>query len=160
MGVGARRGAARGDARRSAPSGSTPIAFASQLDGLVAVDRACEPVRPAMIWMDRRADAECDIAAACIDPARLREISGCNLDASHVAAKIAWLCSTRPRPSSRPATRTCCPGAYVAFKASGVLAIDPSNASSTMLLDVREPHAGRARRATRSTSTRRGCPRS
>ena len=72
------------------------IAFASQLDGLVPVDRACQPVRPAMIWMDRRADAECDIAAACIDPARLREISGCNLDASHVAAKIAWLCRHEP----------------------------------------------------------------
>jgi xylulokinase len=113
------------------------ISFASQLDGLVAVDKACDPVRPAMIWMDRRADAECDIAAASIDPARLREISGCNLDASHVAAKIAWLC--RHEPDAERATRTyLLPGSYVAFHASGVLAIDPSNASSTMLLDVRE----------------------
>jgi xylulokinase len=112
------------------------IAFASQLDGLVAVDDACEPVYPAMIWMDRRADVECEEAATRIDPARLREISGCNLDASHVAAKIAWL-----RKHEAAAYDACqsylLPGAYVAFKASGVLAIDPSNASSTMLLDVR-----------------------
>jgi xylulokinase len=112
------------------------IAFASQLDGLVAVDAACEPVRPAMIWMDRRADAECIAAAGRIDPARLREISGCNLDASHVAAKIAWLCKHEARAHAA-CTSYLLPGAYVAYKASGVMAIDPSNASSTMLLDVR-----------------------
>jgi xylulokinase len=112
------------------------IAFASQLDGLVAVDGACEPVHPALIWMDRRADVECADAAERIDPARLREISGCNLDASHVAAKIAWLC--RHEPDAHRACRTyLVPGAYVACRASGVMAIDPSNASSTMLLDVR-----------------------
>ncbi len=112
------------------------IAFASQLDGLVAVDAACEPVHPALIWMDRRADVECADAAERIDPARLREISGCNLDASHVAAKIAWLC--RHEADAHRACRTyLVPGAYVAYRASGVLAIDPSNASSTMLLDVR-----------------------
>jgi xylulokinase len=112
------------------------IAFASQLDGLVAVDGDCEPVRPAMIWMDRRADVECAEAAERIDPARLREISGCNLDASHVAAKIAWL-GKHELDAHRACRTYLLPGAYVAFKASGVLAIDPSNASSTMLLDVR-----------------------
>jgi xylulokinase len=112
------------------------IAFASQLDGLVAVDGACEPVRPAMIWMDRRADVECADAAERIDPARLREISGCNLDASHVAAKIAWLCKHEAE-AHRACETYLVPGSYVAFHASGVMAIDPSNASSTMLLDVR-----------------------
>jgi xylulokinase len=112
------------------------IAFASQLDGLVAVDDDGEPVYPAMIWMDRRADVECAEAATRIDPARLREISGCNLDASHVAAKIAWLCKHEAEAHAA-CRRYLLPGAYVAFKASGVLATDPSNASSTMLLDVR-----------------------
>ena len=112
------------------------IAFASQLDGLVAVDDDCEPVYPAMIWMDRRADAECVEAATRIAPSRLREISGCNLDASHVAAKIAWL-GTHEAEAHEACRTYLLPGAYVAFKASGVLAIDPSNASSTMLLDVR-----------------------
>ena len=112
------------------------IAFASQLDGLVAVDDDCEPVYPAMIWMDRRADAECVEAATRIAPSRLREISGCNLDASHVAAKIAWLGTHEAE--AREGCRTYrLRGAYVALMASGVLAIDPSNASSTMLLDVR-----------------------
>jgi xylulokinase len=112
------------------------IAFASQLDGLVAVDHASEPVHPALIWMDRRADVECAEAATRIDPARLREISGCNLDASHVAAKIAWL-ARHETEAHRACRAYLLPGAYVALKASGVMAIDPSNASSTMLLDVR-----------------------
>ena len=70
---------------------SGPLSFGSQLDGLVAADADGEPLGPALIWMDRRAAAQCDAAAERIDPERLRELTGCNLDPGHVAAKIAWL---------------------------------------------------------------------
>jgi xylulokinase len=112
------------------------IAFGSQLDGLVALDDAGKPVRPALIWMDKRAAQECDELAQRLDLGWLRKTSGCNLDAGHVAAKIDWL--RRNEPAVFAATRSfALPGSYVALRVSGVHAIDPSNASSTMLLDVR-----------------------
>jgi hypothetical protein len=40
------------------------ISFGSQLDGLVCVDANAQPVGPAIIWMDRRADPLCRQAAA------------------------------------------------------------------------------------------------
>lgn len=113
------------------------IAFGSQLDGMVAVDAAGEPTAPALIWMDRRAEQECEAAAARIDPARLREITGCNLDPGHVAAKVAWLRGHRPDDHAR-ARWFLLPGSFVAWHASGELAVDPSNASSTMLLAVED----------------------
>ena len=41
------------------------ISFGSQLDGLVPADKTGTAVGPAIIWMDRRATAECDRAARC-----------------------------------------------------------------------------------------------
>ncbi len=111
------------------------IGFGSQLDGLVPLDRLGKPLRPALIWMDKRAGRECEELAASIDAAWLRKASGCNLDAGHVGAKILWL--QRNEPDVFAATRSYgLPGSYVAMRVSGVLAVDPSNASSTMLLDV------------------------
>lgn len=111
------------------------ISFGSQLDGLVAADAAGEPVGPALIWMDRRAGAECDAAERRIDPARLRALVGCNLDPGHVAAKIAWLAAHRADQHAA-ARWFLLPGSFVAWRASGEVAVDPSNASSAMLLDV------------------------
>jgi xylulokinase len=112
------------------------IGFGSQLDGLVALDGAGKALRSALIWMDKRAGHECDELAKRLDAGWLRKTSGCNLDAGHVAAKIVWL--QRNEPDVFAATRSfALPGSYVALRVSGVHAVDPSNASSTMLLDVR-----------------------
>jgi xylulokinase len=110
------------------------LSFGSQLDGLVACDAAGEPLRPALIWCDRRADDVCaDVAARA---AELRELTGCNLDPGHVGPKIGWLARHEPDVFDRAAVFTL-PGSWVAWRASGVLAVDPSNASSTGLLDPR-----------------------
>lgn len=122
-------------ARAVAPRGIAAISFGSQLDGLVPVGADAQPVGPALIWMDRRATEECAAAALRVSAARLRELTGCNLDPGHVAAKIAWL--RRHRPEQHAAARwLLLPGSFVAWHASGSLAVDPSNASSTMLLDL------------------------
>jgi xylulokinase len=114
----------------------TAISFGSQLDGLVAVDDAGRVLHPALIWSDRRAGAECERLAESIDLERMRERTGCNLDPGHVAAKIAWLRAHEPE-LDRAAAAYLLPGSWVACQAAGELAVDPSNASSTGLLDPR-----------------------
>ena len=85
--------------------------------------------------MDRRAEEQCDEAAGSLEPDRLRELSGCNLDPGHVAAKMAWV--RRHRPEQHASARwLLLPGSFVAWRACGELAVDPSNASSSMLLDT------------------------
>lgn len=117
------------------PGALKGIAFGSQLDGLVPTDGDGKPTGPALIWMDRRAVPQCDHAASRLDRARLRELTGCNLDPGHVAAKIAWL--RQHRPEQYAAARWfLLPGSFVAWRAADHLAVDPSNASSAMLLDV------------------------
>ena len=112
------------------------LSFGSQLDGLVAARGDGTPLHPALIWCDRRAGAECEAAAERVDPDALRTLTGCNLDPGHVAAKIAWLARHAPA-AHRAAEAFLLPGSWVAWRASGALAVDPSNASSMGLLDPR-----------------------
>ena len=154
--VAGRRGAGARRVQRAADGTFRAVAFGSQLDGLVAADAGEEPVGPALIWMDRRATAQCEAAAEWIDPDRLRELSGCNLDPGHVAAKIAWHSEHRPEEHER-ARWFLLPGSFVAWHASASWRSIPRTprprCSSTSL-----PANGLRRHAPPSASTRRGLP--
>jgi xylulokinase len=108
----------------------------AQVDGVVAIDKNGEPLCPAIIWMDRRAVAECETVGNKISQKTVFEITGLNLDATHVAPKMRWLANQEPRLFEQ-ARSLLLPGSYVAFALTGERAVDYSNASSTMLMDVR-----------------------
>src|SRR3954452_24269286 len=46
------------------PPDVTHLGLACQVDGVVAVDERLEPLRDAIIWLDRRAGAEVDVLTA------------------------------------------------------------------------------------------------
>ncbi|MEJ7839816.1 MAG: FGGY family carbohydrate kinase [Thermomicrobiales bacterium] len=62
------------------------ISVTGQLDGCLPVGNDGRALAPALIWMDRRAEAE----ISGIDPIRVRERTGTVLDPTHMAAKISW----------------------------------------------------------------------
>ena len=105
--------------------------------GWRCADRPARPaLHPAIIWMDRRAVAQCEAAASQITREAVFHITGLNLDPSHVAPKIRWLADHQPRCFGRTA-HLLLPGSYVAYALTGELGVDYSNASSTLLMDVR-----------------------
>lgn len=112
------------------------LSLATQVDGVIPIDENGHPLRPAIIWMDRRAAAQCEHARQSPGSEQVFQRTGLNLDASHVAPKILWLAEQQPDIYQR----TRCfllPGSYLAYYLTGELAVDYSNASSTLLLDVR-----------------------
>jgi xylulokinase len=118
------------------PSAVRALAFGSQLDGVVMCDASGVPLRPAIIWMDRRATAQAEQMAVRVSPEDFYRVSGVNLDSSHGIFKVLWV---RDEESSIfRATRSILPpGSYVLRQATGETAVDYSNASSLGLLD---PH--------------------
>lgn len=108
----------------------------AQVDGLVAVDDQGVPVYPAIIWMDRRAVLQCEVASRQVSAETVFKITGLNLDPSHVAPKIRWLADNHPRLFGKTA-HFLLPGSFVAYALTGELGVDYSNASSTLLMDVR-----------------------
>ena len=112
------------------------ISFGSQLDGMVVVDAAGDPVRPAMIWMDRRAEPQAAALAERIAPEAFYRAVGANLDSSHAVFKAMWVRDEEPEAWEK-AARIMPPGSYVLRHVSGAFVVDYSNASSLALLDPR-----------------------
>lgn len=117
------------------PSEVGALAIAAQLDGLVPIDHRGRPLGPAILWMDRRAVAQCRDLGRLAAPERVFEITGLNLDAAHVAPKAMWLRDQDPDSFNR-ASWLPSPGSHVVERLTGERILDPTNASSTMLYDV------------------------
>lgn len=119
-----------------APSEIGCLGLASQVDGLVPVGPTGEPLRPAIIWMDRRAEDETAALGRVMAADEVFAVTGLNLDSSHVAPKILWLRATEPDVFDR-AVRLLLPGSFIVHHLTGEAVVDYSNASSSMLYDVR-----------------------
>ncbi len=111
------------------------LGLASQVDGVVPVGPALEPLRPAIIWLDRRAAAEASAMAAKLGSDRIFACTGLNADSSHIAPKLMWLRAHEPE-IFRAAVSFPPVGGYLLGWLTGVLAQDHANASSTLLYDV------------------------
>lgn len=111
------------------------LGFASQVDGLVPVDDAMIPLRPAIIWLDRRATKEAEHLREALSADRMRRLTGLNIDASHTVAKMMWLRDREPEHYNTAAALLS-PGDYLVAVLTGELVSDHANASSTMIYDV------------------------
>ena len=113
------------------PAAVVAIGVAGQVDGIVATDDRGRPLAAAPIWMDRRATAEAARFADRAGAGAIRAITGLNPDASHGVPKIAWLRDRVPG-----AAWYLVPTAYVVAWLTGERAMDPANASCSMLWDL------------------------
>jgi xylulokinase len=111
----------------TAPDAVRALGVAGQLDGCLAVDAAGRALGPCLIWMDRRAEAE----AQAVDAAVLRRLAGVTRDATHMAAKIAWL--KRHPPDGEAAACYHQPVSYLVARLTGAQVFDHGLASTTML---------------------------
>lgn len=74
----------------------THLGLASQVDGVVAVDERIRPLRPAIIWLDRRASEQAAALASRLGTDPIFATTGLNADASHIAPKLMWLREHEP----------------------------------------------------------------
>ncbi len=111
------------------------MGLGSQVDGVVACDVDGVPLRPAIIWLDKRATEQCDRLVAAVGSELLAERTGLVADASHSAPKMMWIREHEPSVWQHAAMLAPV-GSYVLHHLSGTHAQDAANASSTMVYDV------------------------
>jgi len=131
----AMRDAVRGATDSVDSSRVVAMGLGSQVDGVVACDVSGEPVRPAIIWLDKRATEQCDRLVAAVGKEALAERTGLVADASHSAPKMMWIRDHEPAVWQRTATLAPV-GSYLLHRLTGSHAQDAANASSTMVYDV------------------------
>ncbi len=112
------------------------LGLTGQMHGSVFLDAAGEVIRPALLWNDQRTAAECDEITERVGAARLLEIAGNPALTGFQASKIRWLANHEPESHARVAS-VLLPKDYVRLMLTGERATDASDASGTLLLDVR-----------------------
>jgi xylulokinase len=78
------------------PTRIVAMGLGSQVDGVVACDADGKALRPAIIWLDKRATEQCDRLVAAAGEDTLAERTGLVADASHSAPKMMWIRDHEP----------------------------------------------------------------
>lgn len=118
------------------------VGITDQRETLVAWDRASgRPLHRAIVWQDRRTAARCDELREAGTEALVRRTTGLVLDPYFSATKAEWLLRSGAVEAS-PQLTLGTVDAWVLWNLTGgadggVLATEPSNASRTMLFDIR-----------------------
>jgi glycerol kinase len=111
------------------------IGITNQRETVVAWDPATgEPVHRALVWQDRRTAERCDELRAGGQEALVRERTGLTIDPYFSATKIEWLLRN-VEGAERAVFGTI--DSWLLFKLTGRHVTDYSNASRTMLFDIR-----------------------
>ncbi len=111
------------------------ISFAGQMHGLVAVDKDGNVIRPCILWNDGRTDEQTKYLNETVGRDRLTECTGNVAFAGFTAPKLLWLKQNEPQ-NFRLIHKIMLPKDYLAYRLTGVVATDYSDASGTLLLDV------------------------
>jgi xylulokinase len=112
------------------------LGLAGQMHGSVFLDSADQVIRPALLWNDQRTESECAAITKRVGHERLLELAGNPALTGFQAPKILWLRRREPEANARLAS-VLLPKDYVRLKLTGERATDASDASGTLLLDVR-----------------------
>ena len=111
------------------------IGLSGQMHGLVTLDAADRPIRPAILWNDQRTAAEVEEIERRIGRAELLEQTGNRAMTGFTAPKLMWLARHEPDAHARIAS-IMLPKDFIRLRLCGEHAIDVADASGTLLFDV------------------------
>jgi xylulokinase len=114
------------------------VALTGQMQDVILLDSAGEPVRPVILYSDTRARAEADEINLEITTRLLRELTANTQDAGGLLAKLLWLARREPAAlGSRTAHLLLGAADYIAYKMTGIAVTDSTTASTTGLMNMR-----------------------
>ncbi|WOI60108.1 xylulokinase [Streptomyces fradiae] len=112
------------------PRAVSGIAVAGQQHGLVVLDRAGRPLRPALLWNDTRSAPQAAALTARLGARSWLERTGSVPVASMTAAKWRWLREHEPRTADAAAAVRL-PHDFLTERLTGTAVTDPGDASGT-----------------------------
>ena len=112
------------------------IGLSGQMHGLVALDKNDKILRPAILWCDQRTVKQCAYITKRIGAERLKKLVYNPALTGFTAGKILWMRENEPKLYRR-VHKVLLPKDYIRFKLTGVFATEVSDASGTLLLDVK-----------------------
>lgn len=113
------------------------ISFSGQMHGMVALDKAHQPVRRAILWNDQRTGRQCDaITEAAGGLSGLLGYTNNMMLTGYTGGKILWMKENEPENYEKTEL-VLLPKDYIRYRLTGELCTEVSDASGTGLYDVK-----------------------
>ncbi len=112
------------------------ISFGGQMHGLAALDNNDNVIRPAILWNDGRTKKETDYLNEVIGREKLSSYTANIAFAGFTAPKLLWMKTHEPENFAK-IHKIMLPKDYLAYRLSGSFSTDVSDASGTLLMDVK-----------------------
>ncbi|GAC1314903.1 MAG: xylulokinase [Chloroflexota bacterium] len=122
--------------RRHVPADIAAVGLTGQMHSLVLLDGEGVPVAPAILWSDQRTASECRQIEDRIGAPQLVHLTGNRALPGFTAPKLLWVRRHWPHAYDR-ARSMLLPKDFVRHMLTGVRMTDASDASGTLLFDVR-----------------------
>lgn len=113
------------------------IGLTGQMHGLVLLDKNGAVLRPCIMWNDQRTADECVEMTDLVGREKLLELTGNLVLPGFTAPKILWVRKHEPHLYDR-IRHILLPKDFIRYKLTGEFASEMSDASGTVLLDVRQ----------------------
>ncbi|MCX6089856.1 MAG: FGGY family carbohydrate kinase [Candidatus Atribacteria bacterium] len=112
------------------------IGLSGQMENCLLLDHSGTPLGPVILYSDSRAIKEAAEINEQMGKEMILNFSGNILDSATTAAKLQWM--KKHQPERFQATRIVVSGAkdFVAFRFTGIHVTDPTNASTTGLMNI------------------------
>lgn len=112
------------------------IGVSGQMHGLVLLDKHGKVIRPAILWNDVRTEIETDYLNNEIGKNKLLSYTGNIAYAGFTLPKLLWVKNNEPHNYNK-ISHILLPKDYIVHKLTGAFSTDFSDASGTLLLDVK-----------------------
>ncbi len=123
------------EAAHAAPRDIAAVGIDGMSSLALPVDGRGVPLRPAMIWLDRRATAEASSGRSSHER-QLLAVAGNRSDPSCFAPKVAWIRDHEPAVYREAASFLHC-NAYLVQRLTGAFTMDVSEAGLSLVCDIR-----------------------
>ncbi|MFO7697823.1 MAG: xylulokinase [Anaerolineae bacterium] len=112
------------------------IGLTGQMHGMVMLDAAGQVLRPCIMWNDQRTATQCEWIMNTVGRQRFLDLTLNRALPGFTAPKIIWTRENEPAVYAQ-AAKVLLPKDYIRYRLIGVYATEVSDASGTVLLDVR-----------------------
>jgi xylulokinase len=118
------------------PSDIVSIGLTGQMHGAVFLDKYHQVIRPAIIWCDQRTESQVSWLEEQVGYEQIIQYTANPPLTNFTLTKLLWLKENEPQHYEKTA-KLLLPKDYISFKLTGQFTTDVSDASGTLLLDVR-----------------------
>ena len=112
------------------------IGLSGQMHGTVFLDKNLQPFRPAIIWADQRSSSQCEFIYQKIGKERLAELTGNPIATGFMCSTLLWIKENQPEICKK-IYKVILAKDYIRYKLTGNLGVEVTDASSSLLLDIK-----------------------